>query len=248
MESQYRAGGRFARTIVLVRIALVIVIVIALAPLGCVESRTLTPDPDPPGTIDVAGRWHDCASTLTFAEGGAATLADHRRGCTASGTFDVDGNVLEVTWPDAACAREDHWLREVVRPDGALVLVDPLTAGIARYGDDATPRSRWLFESADPPRSSTVRIIGTPGVGVGQGCYWSTDGGCGGFFSCSGTVLGWTEDTTTVHATTGCSGECPCGAVLDGTALSDGSFAATYRGASCEMPLEGAFTMTRLED
>jgi hypothetical protein len=217
-------------------------------PIGCAESRTLDPTPDAPGTIDVVGVWHECTTTLTFAEGGAATLVDHRRGCTETGTFDVDANVLEVVWAGETCAREAHWMREVLRPMGGLVMVDPITATTTRLADDATPRSSWLFESTDPPRSSTVRIVGTPMVGVGSGCYWSTDGACGGFFSCSGNVLSWSSDADGVHATTGCTGECPCGAVLDGTPATDGTLAATYRGASCEAPIEGAFTMTPLED
>lgn len=226
-------------------IALVILIA---APLGCAGSRTREPDPDVPGTVDVVGAWHECTATITFAADGTATFVSHRAGCTETGTYDVDGNVLEVVWASATCVREEHWIREVLRPMGGLVMVDPITATSTRLADDATPRSRWLFESTDPPRSSTVRIVGSPGLGVGSGCYWSTDGACGGFFSCSGNVLSWASDEATLHATTGCSGECPCGAVLDGTVGADGTFEATYRGASCEAPLDGAFTATPLAE
>lgn len=224
--------------------------VIALA--GCGISRMADADAAPPsGTrIDVIGAWHDCATTYVFEGDGTARYTNHRDGCSATGAYTVAGNVITTRWTDEACTHATIWTREGLRSGAILVIVDPVSGSLARLADDATPRSRWRLDGIahGVPAETIMRVIGTPGVGYGTGCYWSADHMCNGIFSCGGGVSTWNVDATTWHLTTTCNGDCPCGAILDGTVQSDGTVDATYRGASCMMPLSGTFTATQIPD
>jgi hypothetical protein len=194
------------------------------------------------GDLVLVGRWHDCSSTLTFTEEGTVTRLDHRAGCTATGTYEVSGERLEVVW-STTCGGTDRWSRELVRAEGGVVAVDPSDGRTSRWADDSHPIARFAIRG-DGGEETIARVVGTPGTGFGSGCYWSADGACGGLFSCAGVLQLWASEGESFTASTSCGGECACGARLTGTRAPDGSLSGSYRGANCERVLSGTFTAT----
>lgn len=192
--------------------------------------------------LDVVGRWHDCASTLTFTTEGTVTRSDHRSGCTSSGTYEVSGERLEVVW-SVACDGTDRWSRELVRAERGIVAVDPADGRTSRWADDTHPVELVTIRG-EAGEETIARIVGRPGTGFGSGCYWSADGACGGLFSCAGVLQLWSYEGDSLSASTSCGGECACGARLAGTRAADGSVSGTYRGANCERVLSGTFVAT----
>jgi len=207
-------------------------------------------DGGPPGAdVDVVGTWHDCDASETYRPDGTAQVVQHRSGCAREGTWAVDGDWLEVTWADAACGDGGSSLRRVTRAERGLVLVDPETGVVRQLADDATPHGLWALEGAEgaTPRSSRAFVVGDPEATFGSACHWSTDGECGGHFSCSGQIRVWTIDGSRFSASTSCSGGCPCGAVIEGTVSGDTTIEATYDGVNCERTYAGTLTVTQLE-
>jgi len=193
--------------------------------------------------IDVLGRWHDCANTLTFEPDGSALRLEHRTGCLTTGTFDVSGRTLEIAWEASACAEATRWTRELVRTERGFVAVDPSTGTTSRLADDATPREH-LELVGDGGERTIVRVVGTPGMGLGSGCYWSADGTCGGLFSCGGSLALWSYEGEMLSASAQCGGSCACGARLTGMRDASGVITGTYSGANCERVLSGTFVAT----
>lgn len=207
-------------------------------------------DGGPPGVdVDVIGTWHDCVASETYRPDGTAHVVEHRSGCEREGTWTVDGARLEVTWGDAGCRDGGTIRRRVTRAERGLVLVDPETGGVRQLADDATPHGLWALEGAEgtTPRSSRAFVVGDPEATFGSACHWSTDGECGGHFSCSGQILVWQFEGSRFSASTSCSGGCPCGAVIEGAVGDDGVIEATYDGVNCERTYEGTLTATPLE-
>jgi hypothetical protein len=196
--------------------------------------------------LDIVGRWHDCSNTLVFGTEGDVTRRDHRTECTASGTYEVTGNRLEVLWT-APCAGggAERWSRELVRAERGFVAVDPADGRTSRWADDTHP-IETLSIRGEAGEETIARIVATPGTGFGSGCYWSADGACGGLFSCAGVIQLWSFEGDSLTASTSCGGECPCGARITGSRAADGSIAGTYRGANCERVLSGTFEATPL--
>jgi hypothetical protein len=137
------------------------------------------------------------------------------------------------------------------RAEHGLVLVRPDTGETRRLADDTVPHGVWRIEGigTDVPgaRTSTASLVGTPGEAFGSGCYWSTDGECGGLFSCSGSIVVWETEGTSFSGSTSCQGGCPCGAVINGSVDVDGSISGTFRGVNCERSYEGSMTARLLE-
>lgn len=193
--------------------------------------------------VDVVGRWQGCSDTLVFELDGAVTRSDHRRDCVARGRWTVRGRTLEVAWESTCDGGDTHWLRELVRADRGIVAVDPTTGTTSRWADDAHPIEELEIVGESGQRSF-VRVVGSPGNGFGSGCYWSSDGACGGLLSCAGTILEWGYEGATLGASTTCSGACACGARLMGERDERGTITGAYRGANCEPVLTGTFIAT----
>jgi len=214
---------------------------------GCSASVVIDAGTDagPPGAdVDVVGTWHDCNASETYRPDGTAHVASHRSGSEREGTWSIEGDRLEVVWGDGATS-----VRRVTRAERGLVLVDPDTGVVRQLADDATPHGLWALEGAEgtTPRSSRAYVVGDPEATFGSACHWSTDGECGGHFSCSGQILVWQIEGTRFSASTSCSGGCPCGAVVEGAVGDDGVIEATYDGVNCERTYSGTLTATRLE-
>jgi len=197
--------------------------------------------------VDVIGTWRHCGSTLELRPDGTARLTDHYADCTTSGTHRVEGRLLwmDSTSTDCEGDVESFGPVEVVRPAHGLVLVGPETGSTTRYSDGTLPIVRWAMDGARSDGlegHTTARLVGTPGEGLGSGCYWSTDRECGGLSSCAGTIGLWETEGSEVRVRTSCGGYCPCGTVIIGTARDDGSFEATFAGSSCEGTFEGTLT------
>ena len=48
----------------------------------------------PPAQGDVTGTWHDCTTTIIYGADGTTTAINHREGgCTARGTYVVEGDL-----------------------------------------------------------------------------------------------------------------------------------------------------------
>jgi hypothetical protein len=227
--------------------ALVLVTLVALS--GCAGSRSLEPDASvmPGADVDVVGRWHDCNVTLTFEADGRGSLVDHRRGCTTTGTWSVEGRVLRGAWGATDCDEPpgESEPTEVFRAPGGLVMVHPETGAVSRYASDETPHGTWILEGADASgavRTSIARIVGDPSEGFGSGCYWSADEMCGGLFSCSGAITTWRLDEGTLRGAATCGGDCPCSVTIDGMLQEDGAIDGTFRGANCDRTFDGTLT------
>ena len=220
--------------------------------IGC-GTNVITTDAGTDGAtaIDVSGTWHDCHRSLTLHPDGTSEGRSHREGCDRVGTWRTLGSsLIEMTWTGGSCAADGApSVRRVFLGPGGLVLVDPETAAVVRLADDSTARGLWLLEGSvtgGEPRSTTASVVGNPEDEFGSGCYWSTDGECGGLFSCSGNVLVWETEGTRFSASTSCAGGCPCGSVLEGSVAPDGSLQAIFRGVSCDGSFEGELSATRV--
>lgn len=198
--------------------------------------------------VDVVGDWHGCAGELNFGADGSASLRSDLAACTTQGTYVVEGHRLHATWDTPACSGSATWDREAVRVVDGLVLVDVVNGRSTRFVGDATPRSLWRLDASDGTgASTTMRILGSSETGLIDGCYWSTDLACGGIVSCGGMVSEWSTNATSFHATTVCTGDCPCAAAMTGSATTSGRYDATFTGANCGRVLSGAFTATPIE-
>lgn len=224
---------------------------LVLCLVGC-GSNVIATDAGSDGAmpIDVSGSWHDCHQSLTLHPDGTCEGRSHREACDQSGVWRMLGsNLLEMTWTDGSCGADGvPSVREAFLGADGLVLIDPATATVRRLAADTTPHGVWLLEGmvTGEARSTTASVVGNPEDEFGSGCYWSTDGVCGGLFSCSGTVLVWDTIGTRFSASTACAGGCPCGSVIEGTVAPDGSLEATFRGVSCDGSFEGDLRATRL--
>lgn len=217
---------------------------------GCAASRAATEDGGARASgedVDVVGTWRDCHTTIVFAPDGTSRMIDHRRGCSATGHWQVDGSTLigAIDATDCEGLRAGD-PRQVVRAGRGLLMIDPETGAVSRYADEATPHALWRFE--DATRATLARIVGDPAEAFGAGCYWSEDEACGGLFSCSGSIGTWRVEDGVLRGSALCGGDCPCSVTIEGVPEDDGSFAATYRGANCDRIFDGTFTARRLPE
>lgn len=223
------------------------VVVTALLLAGCSASIVPSDGAVPEGSVDLVGTWHHCGASVTYRPDGTAHAREHRAACEREGVWTLDGDRLEETWEAGTCAEpRGPTAYRAVRAARGLTLVDLATGATGQLADDATPHGLWLIEGVElgSPRSTTASVVGDPESTFGSGCYWSTDGACGGLFSCSGSVRVWTVEGARFSAATGCSGGCPCGSVIEGTAHPDGTLSGDYRGVNCERSVEGTLTAT----
>ncbi|MGE3635172.1 MAG: hypothetical protein AB7P00_35040 [Sandaracinaceae bacterium] len=204
------------------------------------------------GTVDVVGTWHDCRSTLIYGADGTTTAINHELDdCTARGTYVLDGDVLMTTWPEAACGfGPTSTRRRVVRGERGLTSIDLATGSVSQRADGSMfehvlYRIVGMDEGSTSTGQTVLSVVGDPSDSFGSGCYWSEDGACGGLFSCSGEVAQWRfEDGDRLNASISCGGGCPCGAIVTGTRVADGSIDGTYDGVNCDHRFAGTFTAT----
>lgn len=192
--------------------------------------------------LDPIGRWEACRRTWIFGADGSAQRIEHALGCSARGAWSVSGSTLTVTWESDACESAEPFVAEGLRTtDGLLLSV----AGVRT--DQLAPEGalieRYRFED-DAGHRTIARRVGGP---FGGACYWSEDGACGGLFSCSGRILEWRAGDASIIASTSCTGDCPCGAVLHLTPNASG-YDVTYDGVNCDGPYTGTARATPIMD
>lgn len=226
-----------------------ILLVLAAEGAGCGVASEPTPAADVGVTaataLDPTGTWYGCGLTLALHDDGTARLDDLRQACTGTGRFTTHDDVLEVRW-DASCGMPASRTFRGVRVLSTLTLVDLASGDVVHLVDDGVARSLWQLDASDgSTHSTTLALLDVSSTGQ-NGCYWSTDGECGGLFSCGGWVSDWAVDDTTFHVTTACGGTCPCGAVSDGSPGAAGTFDGHFSGVNCERSFSGTFTAHRL--
>ena len=225
-------------------------VLLAFALAGCSASNLVVDDAgvESGDDVHIVGTWHECSGSVTYRADGTASYDGHRSGCLGEGTYTVAGEWVETTWTSGTCG-PGTTSRRMFRAERGLVVFDPETGAVRQLADDATPHGLWLIEGADGERdrSTTASVVGDPEAEFGSGCYWSTDGECGGLFSCSGNIRVWLVEGSRFQANTTCSGGCACASVVEGTANRDGTMSAVYRGVNCERSFGGMLTVRPLE-
>lgn len=209
---------------------------LAIAMVACSTSRAPDTDAGPEATLDPTGTWNDCDTRWTFAADGTTRREELARGCVATGSWTVTGrDQLRIDW-DTTCEGDapsfDGTLGFGV---DSILLLGREASRPADYASADTPiRSFTLIDDAEPSRRSIVRLVGETDRGAGSGCYWAEDGACGGLLSCTGRILQWrpVDGSDAIRASTACTGDCPCGAVLDLTPAGEG-YEVAYSGLNC---------------
>lgn len=203
-------------------------------------------DAGSPVSVDVVGVWHGCSTRYAFGADGRFVVASLQRACEFTGVYRVSTQLLSMEIDGGTCvpAPSASLEYEVLRGAGGLVLV-PSVGSMIRLADDATPRVTWNVERDDGrPGQTTLRVVDPTRGPYSSGCYWSTDGACGGIFSCGGSVLTWRVTDTAFVGTTSCDGPCPCVALSTGTAGPGGVVTATFDATNCLGRSRGSFTAT----
>lgn len=210
---------------------------------------------DPGAPPKVVGDWHRCSERLSLRTDLSWELRDLRAGCSSRGSYALEGRLLSrvTASSDCATAPADVSNVEIVRTTSRLVLFHPaFGGGAASFVADSEPRVRYRLTGTGtaPPANgqSIVRVVGRPSDGPVSACHWSEDGKCGGLFACNGSVEQWQLEAGTLTAKLGCTGMCPCAAVLSGKADADGTVSGTFLGADCNATFTGSFDAEVIAD
>jgi len=212
---------------------------IAVTAFGCSASREAddTGVSDGGPALDPTGTWDDCDTRWTFAPDGTTTRREIARGCTAEGRWSVEGNRAHIEW-DTSCEGDAAIVDGTIAFGvGSLSILFDGTSRAATFAASGTPIETFtLIDEVDPSLRTIVRLVGDPELSAGNGCYWAEDGACGGLLSCTGRILQWRAADEEVEgarvASTACTGDCPCGAVLNLTPTDEG-FDVAYQGVNC---------------
>jgi hypothetical protein len=209
---------------------------IAVGAFGCSSSRAPTDDGGVETSLDPTGSWDDCDTHWVFADDGSTTREELARACTAVGRWTVEGDQLHIDW-DERCEGDADALDATLGfgVDSLLILARdaarPMSFAVA-----GTPIEAFtLIDDLEPTQRTVIRLVGNPEVGIGSGCYWAEDRACGGLLSCSGRILQWRtleDGAGDLRASTTCTGDCPCGAILDLTPTGEG-YDVAYSGLNC---------------
>jgi len=220
--------------------------------LGCsgnTESQTgpMASGPD----LDVAGTWHDCGSRLALGSDGSFVLERLLGACKQEGLYSVSGDQVTFDYQTSTCATLSPKVTvEAVKLAGRLVLVAP--DGTDTYFSESAPRARFELTgkgTGNPGNgTSIVRIVGDPSAPPFSGCYYSADMSCGGFLSCGGSVDEWQLDEAKFVAKLGCTGPCPCSAVLQGSPSASGDVPGFYDAIDCSGAYSGTFVLAKTAD
>lgn len=210
------------------------------------ESRS-----DAGADLDVTGSWHHCGATLELGQDGRFTRTHLIASCSESGSYTLDGSVLSLSFDQSSCAEPTlSFAAEAVRVDARLVLVKPDST--ETYFDASIARARWEVtgKGAGAPANGTsiVHIVGDPAVGAFSACYWSADSACGGLLSCGGRVETWELDADSFIAKFGCTGSCPCAAVLQGKPDAVGGIDGVFSALDCGSTYQGTFVAKPLAE
>jgi hypothetical protein len=204
------------------------------AQASCPAADTVVVPASPP----LIGTWVTCSAKWEFLANGTYAVEDEALACGESGTWKLDGPILDLQATAGTCVGTGH--EQTI--SGATVA--EVSGGLAWLHSKYTHGRKFLLpEGASARRfkliedgSGDTQILSIVGGGSGEpmsGCYWSDKPPCGGFLSCGGTIEDFREpaDGSFTFQTT-CSGECPCGAVLVGQ-IEDGKLAGTAHNAQC---------------
>lgn len=221
--------------------------------LGCgASTETDAPrsdaGPNHDGTPAIVGTWHTCRERLVIQADGKWSTQRSFPDCTSSGGWVQTGRLVSLTLADSDCADPPVVVQdaEVVRTATRLVLFHPsYGSGAQSWISDSEPRAVYALsgQGPEPPAngSSRVRLVGDRAKGPISACHWSTDGECGGLLSCSGSVEQWQLQEGALVAKLGCTGGCPCAAILQGTEDAQGRIDGTLLGADCNSTITGTF-------
>jgi hypothetical protein len=207
---------------------------------------------DPP---QVVGSWHTCRERLELRTDLSWELRNLVEGCTSRGDYTLEGRFLSRTTESSDCTSAPANVSkvEVVRTATRLVLFHPdFGGGAASFVSDSEPRLRYRLtgQGAAPPANgqSVLRVVGRRQDGPVSACHWSADGQCGGLFACNGSVEQWQLDAGELTAKLGCTGSCPCAAVLTGSEGTEGNISGTFLGADCNATFTGTFDAEAITD
>lgn len=225
--------------------------------LGCGQVTTVDAGQDAgrvSADVDVVGTWHACDTTIVYGPDGRTTGINHRQGgCTARGTYVVEGDIVTTTWTDPGCGfGPESRGRQTIRLEDGILSIDPESGSYSRRANgDTTEHHLYRIEGMETgqpePGVTILSVVGDPSDDFGSGCYWSEDDMCGGIFSCSGNVEQWRFEEGRLNGSTSCGGGCPCGAVVSGDIATDGSITGDFNGVNCDRTYAGTFTATPLE-
>jgi uncharacterized protein YceK len=210
---------------------------------GCSTSRMVGDAAEMDGgpSLDPTGTWEDCDTRWSFLEDGTTTRREYARDCVAEGVWSVEGNRAHIEWT-TVCGGDPEVIDGTMAfgVESLSLLVDG-TSRAATFAASGTPIvTVTLIDDLDPSLRTIVRVVGDPERGAGSGCYWAEDGACGGLLSCSGRILQWREvEAGRRSASTACTGDCPCGAVLNLTP-SDEGYDVAYQGVNCDGTFSGS--------
>ena len=157
--------------------------------VGCganvsVEETVVLEAPGQP-PLNLRGEFHTCGSTMRF-DGMKFVETRHRDGCRVEGRFERDGPasfawiVSASTCPETP-ARVDGV--KLTRSEAGFTW-EHEAFGLERYFGPNAGREHWRISGTrHGKRAETDAVVLTTPDGA-AGCYWSTDGECGGLFSC----------------------------------------------------------------
>lgn len=204
-------------------------------------------DAGPPAELDLVGAWHRCSLRYVFGADGRYLRTSFARSCETEGGYRVAGRTLVLDVDRDTCATTSPPVLEyeVVPGAGGLVMVG-IDGSVTVLADDATPRETWALvgETSGVPQQTTLHVVDPSRGPYGSSCYWSTDGRCGGLFSCSGNVANWRLTGSDFLASTSCDGGCPCVAMSLGSVDADGTVRAAFTSATCGGTTSGSFVAT----
>ncbi len=209
---------------------------LAIAMVACSTSRAPDTDAGPEAALSPTGTWNDCDTRWTFAPDGTTRREEIARACVATGRWTVTGrDQLHIDWDTTCDGDAPSFDGTLSFGIDTILLLEREAARPATYASAATPiESLTLVDDANPTRRTVIRLVGAPDRGGGSGCYWAEDGACGGLLSCTGRILQWrpVEGSDAIRASTACTGDCPCSAILDLSPTDEG-FDVAYSGLNC---------------
>lgn len=220
---------------------------------SCPDAAPLPPPASAP-TPALVGTWRQCSLDLQLRADGTWERTSLRDRCTSRGRWRSSGQRLDLLVDGSTCARAPAELRDAfvtVTHDRLVIVHDALgSPGYTTYLSGALPHTSWRITrqmGTDPERVTILRVVGSPDSNAVSGCYWSGDGQCNGVFSCGGTVTQWRFTGGVLNAGLACTGDCTCGASLNGR-VSDDRMDVRVTAHHCQDVWQGQVTGTRIRD
>jgi hypothetical protein len=200
------------------------------------------------------GTWRQCSLDLQLRADGTWERVSYRDRCSSRGRWRAQGQRLDLLVDGSTCGRPPAEIRDAfvtVTHDRLVIVHEGLGApGFATYLSGALPVATWRITQqigTDPERVTVLRVVGAADSSALSGCYWSGDGRCNGVFSCGGTVTQWRFGDGVLNAGLACTGDCTCGASLNGSVNAD-QLDARVNMHHCQGVSQGQVTGTRIRD